>query len=106
MPADFHELPAEQIDLGIYFRVNAYSWRPPKPLDNAINVHLETPLEMVIYLDDLSESLWSSCFLSKYQDDAQRLREEAMIQNGCSIDIIRINFGIMRAYSRGQIAQR
>lgn len=94
LPADFYEMPPEQLDLGM----NA-TGRAPVPIlnvavlqngqviDNAINVHPGTPLEMVIYLDDKSAKVYGllASYL-KVQDDTFRQREEVIILNGCSID--------------------
>lgn len=94
LPADFYEMPPEQLDLGM----NA-TGRAPVPIlnvavlqngqmvDSAINVHPGTPLEMVIYLDDKSAKVYGllASYL-KVQDDTFRQREEVIISNGCSID--------------------
>lgn len=94
LPADFYEMPPEQLDLGM----NA-TGRAPVPIlnvavlqngqviDSAINVHPGTPLEMVIYLDDKSAKVYGllASYL-KVQDDTFRQREEVIILNGCSID--------------------
>lgn len=94
LPADFYEMPPEQLDLGM----NA-TGRAPVPMlnvavlqngqmiDSAINVHPGTPLEMVIYLDDKSAKVYGllASYL-KVQDDTFRQREEVIILNGCSID--------------------
>lgn len=94
LPADFYEMPPEQLDLGM----NA-TGRAPVPIlnvavlqngqmiDRAINVHPGTPLEMVIYLDDKSAKVYGllASYL-KVQDDTFRQREEVIILNGCSID--------------------
>lgn len=94
LPADFYEMPPEQLDLGM----NA-TGRAPVPIlnvailqngqviDSAINVHPGTPLEMVIYLDDKSSKVYG--LLASYlevQDDTARQRKEVIISNGCSID--------------------
>lgn len=94
LPADFYEMPPEQLDLGM----NA-TGRAPVPIlnvavlqngqviDSAINVHPGTPLEMVIYLDDKSAKVYGllASYL-KVTDDTFRQREEIIISNGCSID--------------------
>lgn len=94
LPADFYEMPPEQLDLGM----NA-TGRAPVPIlnvavlqngqviDSAINVHPGTPLEMVIYLDDKSAKVYGllASYL-KVTDDTFRQREEVIISNGCSID--------------------
>lgn len=94
LPADFYEMPPEQLDLGM----NA-TGRAPVPIlnvavlqngqmiDSAINVHPGTPLEMVIFLDDKSAKVYGllASYL-KVQDDTFRQREEVIILNGCSID--------------------
>lgn len=94
LPADFYEMPPEQLDLGM----NA-TGRAPVPvlnvavlqngqmIDSAINVHPGTPLEMVIYLDDKSAKVYGllATYL-KVQDDTFRQREEVIINNACSID--------------------
>lgn len=94
LPADFYELPAEQLDLGM----NA-TGRAPIPIlnvavlqygqviDNSVTVHPGTPLEMVIYLDDKSAKVYGllASYL-KVQDDTPRQREEVIVSNGCSID--------------------
>lgn len=94
LPADFYEMPPEQLDLGM----NA-TGRAPVPIlnvavlqngqliDSAINVHPGTPLEMVIYLDDKSAKVYGllASYL-KVQDDTFRQREEVIILNGCSLD--------------------
>lgn len=94
LPADFYEMPPEQLDLGM----NA-TGRAPVPvlnvavlqngqmIDSAINVHPGTPLEMIIYLDDKSAKVYGllASYL-KVQDDTFRQREEVIISNGCSID--------------------
>lgn len=94
LPADFYEMPPEQLDLGM----NA-TGRAPVPIlnvavlqngqmiDKEINVHPGTPLEMVIYLDDKSAKVYGllASYL-KVQDDTLRQREEVIILNGCSID--------------------
>lgn len=94
LPADFYEMPPEQLDLGM----NA-TGRAPVPIlnvavlqdgqmiDSAINVHPGTPLEMVIYLDDKAAKVYGllASYL-KVQDDTFRQREEVIISNGCSID--------------------
>lgn len=94
LPADFYEMPPEQLDLGM----NA-TGRAPVPIlnvavlqngqmiDSAINVHPGTPLEMIIYLDDKSAKVYGllASFL-KVQDDTFRQREEVIILNGCSLD--------------------
>lgn len=94
LPADFYEMPPEQLDLGM----NA-TGRAPVPMlnvavlqngqliDKAVTVHPGTPLEMVIYLDDKSAKVYGllATYL-KVQDDTFRQREEVIILNGCSID--------------------
>lgn len=94
LPADFYEMPPEQLDLGM----NA-TGRAPVPMlnvavlqdgriiDSEINVHPGTPLEMMIWLDDKSAKVYGllASFL-KVQDDTFRQREEVIISNGCSID--------------------
>lgn len=94
LPADFYELPAEQLDLGMNATgrapvpiLNVAVLQNGQPIDNAINVHPGTPLEMVIYLDDKSAKVYGLLVsYLKVQDNTQRLREEVIIQNGCSID--------------------
>lgn len=94
LPADFYEMPAEQLDLGM----NA-TGRAPVPIlnvavlqngqviDSAATVHPGTPLEMVIYLDDKSAKVYGlSASYLKVQDDTSKQREEVIVLNGCSID--------------------
>lgn len=94
LPADFYEMPPEQLDLGM----NA-TGRAPVPIlnvavlqngqviDSEINVHPGTPLEMVIYLDDKSAKVYGLLASTlKVKDDTFRQREEQIILNGCSID--------------------
>lgn len=94
LPADFYEMPAEQLDLGM----NA-TGRAPVPIlnvavlqngqmiDKDATVHPGTPLEMVVYLDDKSAKVYGllTTFL-KVQDDTAKQREEVIVLNGCSID--------------------
>lgn len=94
LPADFYEMPAEQLDLGM----NA-TGRAPTPIlnvvvlqngqliDSTVNVQPGTPLEMVIYLDDKSAKVYGLLVsYLKVKDDTVRQREEVIISNGCSID--------------------
>lgn len=94
LPADFQEMPAEQLDLG----ANA-TGRAPNPMlnvavlqngrviDSAVNVHPGTPLEMIVYLDDKSAKVYGLHASSlRVQDNTLKQREEVIISNGCSID--------------------
>lgn len=94
LPADFYEMPPEQLDLG----ANA-TGRAPTPMlnvvvlqngqmiDSTVNVQPGTPLEMVIYLDDKSAKVYGLLVsYLKVKDDTARQREEELILNGCSID--------------------
>lgn len=94
LPADFYEMPPEQLDLGM----NA-TGRAPTPIlnvvvlqngqliDSTVNVQPGAPLEMVIYLDDKSAKVYGLLVsYLKVKDDTVRQREEVIISNGCSID--------------------
>lgn len=94
LPADFYEMPAEQLDLG----ANA-TGRAPTPIlrvavlqngqeiSSEINVHPGTPLEMLIQLDDKSSKVYGLLASHlRVKDDTPRQREEIIIHNGCSLD--------------------
>lgn len=56
-------------------------------VDTALNVSPGTPLEMIIYLDDVSANVYGllTSFL-RVTDNTPRKQEEIIILNGCSID--------------------
>lgn len=94
LPADFYEMPPEQLDLGMNATgtapvpiLNVAVLQNGQVIDNAITVQPGAPLEMVIYLDDKSAKVYGllASYL-KVKDDTFRQREETIILNGCSID--------------------
>lgn len=94
LPANFSESSEELIDFS-----GSVTGRAPMPLlniavkqngefvDTALNVSPGTPLEMVIYLDDVSARVYGllTTFL-RVTDNTPRKQEEIIILNGCSID--------------------
>ncbi|XP_074595794.1 zona pelucida superfamily protein qsm [Brevipalpus obovatus] len=93
-PANFTETVEELIDYS-----GNVTGRAPIPylnigvrqngefVDTALNVHPGTPLEMVIYLDETSAPVYG--ILGRYlkvTDNSPRKQEEAIIQEGCSVD--------------------
>jgi hypothetical protein len=94
LPANFSESSEELIDFS-----GSVTGRAPMPLlniavkqngefvDTALNVSPGTPLEMVIYLDDVSSRVYGllTTFL-RVTDNTPRKQEEIIILNGCSID--------------------
>lgn len=94
LPANFSESAEELIDFS-----GSVTGRAPMPLlniavkqngefvDTALNVSPGTPLEMIIYLDDVSSRVYGllTTFL-RVTDNTPRKQEEVIILNGCSID--------------------
>ena len=94
LPANFSESSEELIDFS-----GSVTGRAPMPLlniavkqngefvDTALNVSPGTPLEMVIYLDEVSSRVYGllTTFL-RVTDNTPRKQEEIIILNGCSID--------------------